>query len=144
LMGLFNFIGTITSGYLTDRYDPRKLLAIYYTFRGLSLFILPFVHDVGGLSVFAVLFGLDYIATVPPTVALAADTFGRRNIGMVYGWIFASHQLGAALAGWLGGVARDSFGDYLLAFVVAGGIAVAGGLLSMGLRRGSPVMTAAD
>jgi sugar phosphate permease len=144
LMGLFNFVGTITSGYLTDRYDPRKLLAIYYTFRGLSLFILPFVHDVAGLSVFAVLFGLDYIATVPPTVALAADTFGRRNVGMVYGWIFASHQLGAALAGWLGGVARDSFGDYVLAFVVAGGIAIAGGLLSMGLRRGPQVAVASD
>ena len=81
---------------------------------------------------------------MPPTVALAADTFGRRNVGMVYGWIFASHQLGAALAGWLGGVARDTFGDYVLAFLVAGGIAIAGGLLSMGLRRGPQVLTAAD
>jgi sugar phosphate permease len=135
LMGLFNFVGTIGSGYLTDRYDPRRLLMTYYGFRGLSLLILPFVHDVAGLSVFAVMFGLDYIATVPPTVALVADVFGRRNVGVVYGWVFAAHQLGAALAGWLAAVARESFGDYGFAFLVAGSIAIAGSLLSLGIRR---------
>jgi sugar phosphate permease len=138
LMGLFNFIGTIGSGYLTDRYDPRRLLMTYYGFRGLSLLILPFVHDVAGLSVFAVLFGLDYIATVPPTIALVADVFGRRNVGVVHGWVFAAHQMGAALAGWLAAVARESFGDYGFAFLVAGSVAIAGALLSLGIRRNTP------
>jgi sugar phosphate permease len=143
LMGAFNFVGTIASGWLTDRYDPRRLLMTYYGFRGLSLLLLPFVHDVAGLSVFAVMFGLDYIATVPPTTALVADTFGRRNVGVVYGWVFASHQLGAALAGWLAAVARERFGDYGLAFLVAGSIAIAAALLSLGIRRVSkPVVVA--
>jgi predicted MFS family arabinose efflux permease len=110
-------------------------LMTYYGFRGLSLLILPFVHDVAGLSVFAVLFGLDYIATVPPTVALVADVFGRRNVGVVYGWVFAAHQMGAALAGWLAAIAREHFGDYGFAFLVAGSIAIAGALLSLGIRR---------
>ncbi len=135
LMGAFNFVGTIASGWLTDRYDPRRLLLVYYFFRGVSLLILPFMHDIGGLSIFAVLFGLDYIATVPPTVMLVAKTFGRQNVGIVYGWVFAAHQLGAAMAAWIGGVARDNYGDYSLAFTVAGVIAMLGGLLALGIRR---------
>ncbi len=85
LMGAFNFVGTIGSGYLTDRYDPRKLLCIYYGLRGLSLLLLPFLRDPLALTIFAMLFGLDYIATVPPTTALAADLFGRHNVGSVFG-----------------------------------------------------------
>jgi sugar phosphate permease len=85
LMGAMNFAGTLASGWLTDRYDPRKLLAVYYFLRGLSLLLLPFVTDFAGLSAFAVFFGLDYIATVPPTVALVADRFGRMNVGAVFG-----------------------------------------------------------
>ena len=112
LMGVFNFIGTIASGWLTDRYDPRKLLLIYYGFRGISLLFLPFVHDAMTIGAFAILFGLDYIATVPPTVALAADRFGAHNVGVVYGWIFAAHMLGAAIAAWVAGVVRESVGDY--------------------------------
>ncbi|MCE7982809.1 MAG: MFS transporter [Caldilinea sp. CFX5] len=135
LMGAMNFVGTIASGWLTDKYDPRKLLCIYYGFRGLSLFLLPYVSGVFGLSVFAIMFGLDYIATVPPTTALVADTFGRRNVGTVYGWVFCSHQVGAALAAWLGGVTRDMFGDYLLAFLVAGTIAMIAALLSLQIRH---------
>lgn len=135
LMGMMNFVGTLTSGWLTDKYDPRKLLCIYYGFRGLSLFLLPFVSGPFGLAVFAILFGLDYIATVPPTTALVADNFGRRNVGTVYGWVFCSHQVGAASAAWLGGVARDTMGDYWLAFLVAGVIALAAGLLSLGIKR---------
>jgi MFS family permease len=135
LMGAMNFVGTIASGWLTDKYDPRKLLCIYYGFRGLSLFLLPYVSGVFGLSVFAIMFGLDYIATVPPTTALVADTFGRRNVGTVYGWVFCSHQVGAALAAWLGGVTRDMFGDYLLAFLVAGAIAMIAALLSLQIRH---------
>lgn len=135
LMGMMNFVGTLTSGWLTDKYDPRKLLCIYYGFRGLSLLFLPFVSSPFGLALFAILFGLDYIATVPPTTALVADNFGRRNVGTVYGWVFCAHQVGAASAAWLGGVARDTMGDYWLAFLVAGAIAVAAGFLSLRIGR---------
>ncbi|MBL8046974.1 MAG: MFS transporter, partial [Anaerolineales bacterium] len=135
LMGTMNFIGTIASGWLTDKFDPRKLLSVYYTFRGLSLFILPFVTEPLGLSVFAILFGLDYIATVPPTTVLVADIFGRKNVGPVYGWVYCSHQIGAALAAYLGGVVRASLGDYGLAFLIAGAVGIAGGLLALRINR---------
>jgi sugar phosphate permease len=135
LMGAMNFVGTIASGWLTDSYDPRKLLAIYYSLRGLSLLLLPFVTDFSGLAVFAVFFGLDYIATVPPTVALVADRFGRLNVGAVFGWVFFSHQVGAALASYLGGVARDSLGDYTLAFLAAGVLAILASLMAYLINR---------
>lgn len=135
VMGAFNFVGTIASGWLTDRFDPRRLLLTYYGFRGLSLFIIPIIHDRVGLAAFAVLFGLDYIATVPPTVALAADRFGRENVGTVYGWVFASHQAGAALAAWGGGFIRQESGSYTAAFVVAGMMAVMAGAAALGIRR---------
>jgi MFS family permease len=135
LMGTMNFIGTITSGWLTDRYNPRKLLAFYYGFRGLSLLLLPFVSSTGGLAVFAILFGLDYLATVPPTTALVADIFGRKNVGTVFGWVFCAHQVGAALAAWLGGVARDMAGDYGPAFLAAGALAITAALLSLRIGR---------
>lgn len=137
LMGMFNVVGTIGSGWLTDRYDPRKLLAIYYTGRGISLFALPFAVDYGvaGLTAFAIIFGLDYIATVPPTVQLVADRFGRRHVGVVFGWVFAAHQLGAALAAWLGGVARDAFGGYGQAFLTAGVVALLGAGMALLVGR---------
>src|ERR671916_384243 len=135
LMGAMNFVGTIASGWLTDSYDPRKLLALYYSLRGLSLLLLPFVTDFSGLAVFAVFFGLDYIATVPPTVALVADRFGRLNVGAVFGWVFFSHQVGAALASYLGGVARDSLGDYTLAFLAAGVLAILAALMAYLINR---------
>jgi MFS family permease len=91
----------IASGRLTDRWDPRKLLLASFGFRGLSLFVLPFVHDTLTIGAFAVLSGLDYIATVPPTVALVADRFGQRNVGIVYGSVFAAHMVGAAIAAWV-------------------------------------------
>ena len=135
LMGAMNFVGTIASGWLTDRYDPRKLLALYYSLRGLSLLLLPFVTEFAGLAVFAVFFGLDYIATVPPTVALVADRFGRMNVGAVFGWVFFSHQVGAALASYLGGVARDSLGDYTAAFLAAGILAILAALMASRVNR---------
>ncbi|MFN8504709.1 MFS transporter [Kouleothrix sp.] len=135
IMGAMNFVGTIVSGWLTDRFDPRKLLAWYYGFRGLSLLLLPFVTSYAGLTVFAVMFGLDYIATVPPTTALVADTFGRRHVGTVFGWIFCAHQIGAALAAWLGGVAHDQFGHYGTAFLVAGILAVTAAGLALRIGR---------
>jgi predicted MFS family arabinose efflux permease len=136
VMGGFNFVGTLASGWLTDRWDPRRLLLAYYGFRGVSLLFLPLVTDSVGIVAFSVLFGLDYIATVPPTVMLCADTFGRRNVGVVYGWVFASHQLGAAAAAWGAGLVRDSVGDYSAAFVAAGWIAIVAGF--MALRIGRP------
>ena len=142
VMGAFNFIGTIASGWLTDRRDPRKLLLIYYSFRGVSLLFLPFIHDGMGMVAFAVLFGLDYIATVPPTVALVADSFGRQNVAIVYGWVFAAHQLGAAIAAWVAGVVRENVGDYAAAFVAAGWIAIIAGFAALAIRRGRPATPA--
>lgn len=135
IMGMFNFIGTIGSGWLTDRYDPRKLLLAYYGFRGVSLLFLPFVHDNISIGAFAILFGLDYIATVPPTIALCADLFGSRNAGVVYGWVFAAHQVGAAGAAWAAGAARDGLGDYNIAFMSAGLVAIAAGIAATMIRQ---------
>jgi sugar phosphate permease len=138
VMGAFNFVGTIASGWLTDRFDPRRLLLVYYGFRGVSLLFLPFVHDTAGIVAFSVLFGLDYIATVPPTVALCADRFGRRNVGIVYGWVFAAHMLGAAIAAFVAGLVRETAGDYAAAFVAAGWIAIVAGVVALAIRRPTP------
>ena len=135
VMGAFNFVGTLASGWLTDRYDPRRLLLVYYVFRGLSLLYLPSISDNLNITTFAVLFGLDYIATVPPTVALAADVFGRRNVGVVYGWVFAAHMIGAAIAAFGAGFTRDLIGDYGLAIIVAGWLAIAAGIVALSIRR---------
>ncbi len=121
LMGLFDVIGTTCSGWLTDRMDPRHLLAWYYALRGLAVIALPYAFGSGyALVAFAVFYGLDWVATVPPTVALTADTFGRERVGIVFGWIFASHQIGAAAAAWGAGATRTWFGTYNYAFVTAG------------------------
>ena len=146
LMGVFNFVGTIASGYLTDRFDPRKLLLVYYAFRGVSLLFLPQIHNSTDIVLFSVLFGLDYIATVPPTVALTADVFGRHNVGIVYGWIYAAHMLGAAILAQVAAIIRDSAGDYTLAYLTAGWMAVAAGVVALALRRTSrpePTLAAA-
>ena len=136
LIGAFNFVGVLGSGWLTDRYDPRRLLAMYYIFRGLSLiFITTSIHTTADITIFAIFFGLDYFATVPPTVALTADRFGRNNVGVVYGWIFAAHMFGGAMAAVFAGAIRDTFGDYLVAFLVAGSLAIAGGLMALRIRR---------
>lgn len=135
VMGAFNFVGTLVSGWLTDRIDPRRLLLAYYSFRGLSLFFLPVIHDNVSIAVFAVLFGLDYIATVPPTIMLCADLFGRHNAGAVYGWVFAAHQLGAAGAAWGAGLVRDAVGSYGWAFSSAGAVAIVAGMAATMIRR---------
>jgi MFS family permease len=134
IMGGMNFVGTLASGWLTDKMDPRKLLAFFYAFRGLSLFILPFVTDFSGLLVFAVIFGLDWYATVPPTVTLTAQRFGRRSVAALYGWIFASHQLGAAMASLGGGWIRVWFGDYELAFLAGATLALIAAGLALRIR----------
>jgi predicted MFS family arabinose efflux permease len=118
-LGLMNIVGTTASGWLTDRYDPRRLLAFIYGFRALGLLMLPWVSDLTSLSIFVVIYGLDWIATVPPTVALTADRFGRGSIGLLFGWISLSHQVGGAVASYFGGLARVWLGDYQVAFLAA-------------------------
>lgn len=142
LMGAFNFVGTIASGWLSDRFDPRRLLLTYYVFRGISLLYLPAMHDQMGVIAFSVLFGLDYIATVPPTVMLTAEAFGRRNLGIVYGWIFAAHMLGAAILAAVAGMIRDTAGDYAIAYIAAGFMAIGAGVVALMLRRVRPSTTA--
>jgi predicted MFS family arabinose efflux permease len=136
LMGLFDIIGTTVSGWLTDRLDPRRLLAWYYALRGLAVIALPYAFGSGAaLVVFAVFYGLDWVATVPPTAALAADRFGRDRVGVVFGWIFASHQLGAAFAAWAAGASRGWFGSYTVAFVSAGALCLVAAALSLRVTR---------
>lgn len=120
-MGIFDFVGTILSGWLSDRYDNRWLLFWYYGLRGLSLLFLPYSDfTFYGLSLFAVFYGLDWIATVPPTVRLTAQKFGAERAGLVFGWIFAGHQLGAATASFGAGLSRTVLLSYLPAFFAAG------------------------
>jgi MFS family permease len=119
LLGALNIVGTLASGWLTDRYDNRKLLAAYYGFRAMSLLALPLIYDLRGLVLFAVVYGLDWIATVPPTVNLTATIFGRASVGTLYGWIWFAHMVGAALAAYAGGFFRVLLGDYHLMFVSA-------------------------
>lgn len=136
VIGMMNIVGTTASGWLTDRYDPRKLLVGYYGFRALSLAALPLILDVPSLILFAVVFGLDYIATVPPTVKLAASAFGRASIGRIWGWIFFGHMVGAGLAAFGGGFFYDILGNYHLMFISAAVL----GFVAAGLALGiSPV-----
>lgn len=140
LIGAFNVVGTICSGYLTDRFNPRILLATYYAFRAASLVLLPAVTTETGLIVFAVMFGLDYIATVPPTVALTAERFGRASLASVFGWISFTHMVGGAVASYGSGIARDVFGDYTLAFLISAlfGFIAAGLSLQINTRLRKP------
>jgi len=121
MMGAFDLIGTTLSGYLSDRFDNRKLLFWYYGLRGLSLFWLPYsTFSLYGLSIFALFYGLDWIATVPPTVKLAAQNFGKERAGLVFGWVFAAHQLGAATAAYGAGLTRTLLLTYNPALFAAG------------------------
>jgi MFS family permease len=129
VMGGLNMVGTIFSGWMIDRVQPQRWLALVYALRGVSLLILPFVQDISGFFVFAVIYGLDWFATVPPSMAITADTFGRENVGKVYGWIFMSHQFGAAIMASSAGALRTWLGDYQFAFLSGGVIAmIAAGL----------------
>jgi len=139
-MGAFDIVGTIGSGYLSDRFDSRKLLFWYYGLRGLSLAFLPFSNfSVLGLSVFTVFYGLDWIATVPPTVKLANQHFGRERGPVVFGWVFTAHQLGAAVAAFGGGLSRDALGSYLPAFFVAGSACLVAALAAVSMRRSAAI-----
>ncbi|WP_323123102.1 MFS transporter [Burkholderia alba] len=136
-MGIFDLIGTTLSGWLSDRYDSRVLLFWYYGLRGLSLIYLPhaFGIDFFGLPLFAVFYGLDWIATVPPTVRLATDAFGKAAAPVVFGWIVAGHQLGAAFAALGAGLLRASLGTYTMASMISGGLCLAGALLVLRINR---------
>ncbi|MEO6090090.1 MAG: MFS transporter [Umezawaea sp.] len=141
LVGLFDIVGTIFSGWLTDKVDPRILLAAYYLLRGISLLLLTqlFASSVHpSMLVFIIFYGLDWVATVPPTVALCREIFGESG-PVVFGWVFASHQIGAAIAATAAGLARDHFGDYALTFVVAGGLSITAAALSLLVKR-SPAL----
>lgn len=122
VIGVFDLVGTTVSGWLTDRFDSRRLLTWYYALRGLSLIFLPIAFNFNfyGLSVYAIFYGLDWVATVPPTVRLAGKVFGEENAALMFGWIAASHQIGAATVAWLAGVLRTQTGDYSIAFLSSG------------------------
>ena len=126
MMGLFDLVGTTASGWLSDRYNCRYLLFGYYGLRGLSLMFLPqaLLGPAAGLGLFAVFYGLDWIATVPPTVRLTAEVFGREKATIVFGWIVASHQIGAAFVAFAAGAIRTEFGSYAPAFIGAGALCV--------------------
>lgn len=137
LVGLFDIAGTIASGWLTDRYDPRVLLLVYYVLRGVSLAALPalFGPDIQlNMVAFIVFYGLDWVATIPPTMALCREIFGSRA-PVVFGWVFASHQVGAAAMALGAGVVRDQVGAYDLAWQIGGALCLVAGLLSLRVRR---------
>jgi sugar phosphate permease len=147
LMGIFDLFGTTGSGWLSDRWDSRWLLFTYYGLRGLSLVFLPHaLHEQGaGLSLFTVFYGLDWIATVPPTVRLATDAFGREDAPIVFGWVMAAHQVGAGVAALGAGVIRTEMGAYRLAFMTSGFLCLvaAGMALAIGRRRRAPLLAGA-
>lgn len=142
-MGIFDFVGTIASGWLSDRYDNRYLLFWYYGLRGLSLLALPFTDfTFYGLSLFALFYGLDWIATVPPTVRLTAARFGAERAGLVFGWIFAGHQLGAATAAFGAGLSRTVLLSYLPAFFAAGALCIVAAVIVLAITKEKKVATA--
>jgi MFS family permease len=137
VMGICDLLGTTLSGWLSDRWDSRRLLAWYYGLRGLSLIFLPyaFAGPHASLAVFALFYGLDWVATVPPTVRLTSDAFGKENVGVMFGWIVAGHQLGAAFAAGGAGAIRTWMGDYHAAFVASGAMCLLASVLALGVGR---------
>ncbi|WP_240675690.1 MFS transporter [Ammoniphilus sp. CFH 90114] len=137
-MGIFNIIGTMFSGWLSDRYDNRWLLFWYYGLRGLSLLVLPYAFEMKSyvmLIGFAVFYGLDWIATVPPTIRLAADYFGKQQGAIVYGWVFAAHQVGSGVAAFLGGYFYEIFHSYTMTFVSAGVLCILATLFVLSFKK---------
>ncbi|MFE7960510.1 MFS transporter [Streptomyces sp. NPDC057413] len=137
VIGVFDVVGTIASGWFTDRFEPRRLLAVYYALRGVSLLFLPMlmapsVHP--PMLFFIVFYGLDWVATVPPTLALCREQYGEDS-AIVFGWVLASHQVGAAAVAWLGGLARDVFGTYDMVWYASGALCAAAALMALVIRR---------
>ncbi len=136
-MGIFDLFGTTLSGWLSDRFNSRVLLFFYYGLRGLSLMYLPYAFgiDFFGLPLFAVFYGLDWIATVPPTVRLTTDVFGKDSAPVVFGWVVAGHQLGAAFAAYGAGLLRASLGTYTVASMISGGLCLIASVLVLRIHR---------
>ncbi|MCK8679161.1 MFS transporter [Streptomyces lichenis] len=144
VIGVFDILGTVASGWFTDRFDTRRLLAVYYALRGVSLLFLPMllapaVHP--PMVFFIVFYGLDWVATVPPTIALCREHYGEDG-AIVFGWVLASHQVGAALVAFLGGVARDVFGSYDIVWYASGALCAAAALMALVLRPKRPAPAA--
>jgi len=147
LIGVFDIAGTLASGWLTDRVDSRYLLFTYYFLRGLSLLVVPrllaeTVHP--SLFVFIVFYGLDWVATVPPTVALCRQHFGIEKAGVVFGWVFAGHMVGAGFAASYAGWVRQESGDYFAAWMTAGGLCLAAAALCLMIPRRAPYVVEAS
>ncbi|WP_353944006.1 MFS transporter [Streptomyces sp. HUAS MG91] len=145
VIGVFDVVGTIASGWFTDRFEARRLLAVYYALRGISLVFLPVllapaVHP--PMLFFIVFYGLDWVATVPPTIALCREHYGEDS-AIVFGWVLASHQVGAAVVAFLGGVARDVFGEYDVVWYASGGLCAVAALMALVIRRGAGARVAA-
>jgi predicted MFS family arabinose efflux permease len=141
LVGLFDIAGTIFSGWLTDRVDSRFLLGVYYALRGLSLLVVSQLFAASphpSMLVFVIFYGLDWVATVPPTVALCREYYGDAG-PVVFGWVFAAHQVGAAVAATAAGLTRDHLGTYTPAWYVAGGLCFLAAVFSLQLLRRGPV-----
>ena len=137
-MGIFNIIGTTLSGYISDRFDNRWLLFWYYGLRGLSLLILPFALSTNSiiyLSAFAIFYGMDWIATVPPTIKLATDYFGKEKVGVIYGWIYTAHQLGAGAAAYGGGLVYSWLNAYQSIFIAAGIFCLVATLFVLNIKK---------
>ncbi|MFJ2583682.1 MFS transporter [Streptomyces sp. NPDC087538] len=137
VIGIFDIIGTVFSGWLTDRFDARRLLAVYYALRGVSLLFLPILMAPTvqpPMVFFIVFYGLDWVATVPPTLALCREQYGEDS-AIVFGWVLASHQVGAALVAFLGGVARDVFGSYDVVWYATGALCAMAALMALVIRR---------
>ena len=137
VVGIFDIIGTIASGWLTDRFNPRILLAVYYQFRGIGLLVLPLLLNAEvqpSMIVFVVIYGLDWVATVPPTAAICRETFGADG-SVVFGWVFAAHQLGAAAAAIAAGALRDATGHYTYAWLGAAAMCTIAAGISATIRR---------
>lgn len=139
LMGMFDLVGTTLSGWLSDRFDSRKLLFWYYGLRGLSLLFLPYALGAGQpqLMLFTVFYGLDWIATVPPTVKLSQDAFGKERAGMIFGWVVVAHQLGASVAAYAAGTVREWLGSYEVPFFAAGFVCLVAALMALRIAKRS-------
>lgn len=140
IVGVFDVVGTVGSGWLTDRMDPRILLVVYYGLRGVAMIALPIILGPQielPLIVVMVLFGLDWVATVPPTVTLCREIYGPDRGAVVFGWVFASHMVGAAVAAAVSGWIRVASGDYANAWWLAGGLAIAAAVACLAIPRGT-------
>jgi sugar phosphate permease len=139
--GVFALAGGALSGWLSDRWDNRLLLCAYYGLRGLSLLYLPFAFDMSlyGLPVFSIVYGLDWIASAPPTVRLLSGVVGTERIGIMVAWITVIHQIGSASAAYLGGVLRIAFGTYLEAFIISGILLIAAAIMVLFVGAGGRV-----